>query len=62
MRASPPNYILDLLARLEARGYQACLVGGCVRDLLSGRRPNDWDVATSALPEETMAEIGRAHV
>ena len=59
MRASPPNYILDLLARLEARGYQACLVGGCVRDLLSGRRPNDWDVATSALPEETMAAFPR---
>jgi len=56
---SPPKYILDVLARLEARGHSACLVGGCVRDLLSGRKPNDWDVATSARPEEIMAAFPR---
>ena len=37
---------------LQARGYEAVLVGGCVRDLLMGREPHDWDVATSCGPTE----------
>ncbi len=40
------------MGTLEAAGYRAYLVGGCVRDLLLGRRPKDLDVATDALPEE----------
>ena len=43
------------LARLEAHGFEAYAVGGCVRDSLLGRTPNDWDVTTSALPDETAA-------
>lgn len=50
-----PKYVQSVLARLEARGHSAYLVGGCVRDFLIGRRPNDWDVCTSALPEEIIA-------
>ena len=46
------RYILRTLA---AGGYEACLVGGCVRDLLRGVRPHDWDICTSARPEETEA-------
>lgn len=42
----------DILRRLRAAGYDAYLVGGCVRDSLLGREPHDWDVATSATPEE----------
>ncbi|HIW73956.1 MAG TPA: HD domain-containing protein [Firmicutes bacterium] len=43
-----------VIARLEAQGYDACAVGGCVRDALLGRRPHDWDIGTSARPEETL--------
>lgn len=39
---------------LRQRGYSAYLVGGCVRDLLLGREPGDYDVATSATPDEVM--------
>ncbi len=40
---------------LQARGYQAYLVGGCVRDLLLGSEPKDYDIATSATPEQVLA-------
>ena len=59
MLSEVPKYILDVLARLEARGHSAYLVGGCVRDLLTGRKPNDWDITTSARPEEIMAAFRR---
>lgn len=49
---SPPKYVRQVLVSLRARGYQAYLVGGCVRDMLLGLRPQDWDVCTSALPEQ----------
>src|SRR5258708_34256054 len=41
-----------VVRRLERAGYQAYLVGGCVRDLLLGGKPKDFDVATSARPED----------
>jgi len=41
-----------VVARLHAHGYEAYFVGGCVRDLLIGRRPKDFDVATDATPQE----------
>ncbi len=43
------------MRRLARHGYKAYLVGGCVRDLLVGRRPKDFDVATSATPNEVKA-------
>ena len=49
-----PEFVQKVLYRLEAAGHEAWCVGGCVRDLLRGRSPEDWDVTTSALPEETM--------
>src|SRR5438874_10441040 len=45
----------DVVRRLRAAGRQAYLVGGCVRDLLLGRPPKDFDVATDARPEEVVA-------
>ena len=53
-----PAFVQEILARLEAAGHAAHCVGGCVRDALLGRRPNDWDVTTSALPEEVLALFG----
>ncbi len=44
---------LFALKRLESHGYEAYVVGGCVRDSLLGRIPNDWDLTTNATPEET---------
>jgi poly(A) polymerase len=41
-----------VVRRLTRQGYEAYLVGGCVRDLLLGRRPKDFDVATNALPDD----------
>lgn len=48
-----PIYVKTILDELEKAGQEAYIVGGCVRDALSGKIPHDYDVATSALPEET---------
>ena len=49
-----PNYILTILAAFNQAGYQAYIVGGAVRDLLLGKNPHDYDITTSALPEQTI--------
>ncbi len=56
--ADLPIFVKNVLESLETAGYEAWCVGGCVRDLCLGRMPDDWDVTTSALPEETMAVFG----
>lgn len=48
-----PFQITEILERLERSGYGAFVVGGCVRDALMGIRPHDYDITTSALPNET---------
>lgn len=40
------------LSRLHSNGYEAYIVGGCVRDSIMGIQPHDWDICTSALPEQ----------
>ena len=50
-----PAQVSAILERLEQAGFAAYAVGGCVRDTLLGRVPQDWDVATSARPEQTAA-------
>jgi poly(A) polymerase len=52
----------EIVERLKARGYQAYLVGGCVRDLLLGLEPKDFDVATSARPEEVVCLFPNARL
>lgn len=47
-----PAEITSVIETLEKGGYEAYLVGGCVRDLLLGRTPRDWDVTTNATPEK----------
>ena len=56
-----PN-ALDVLNRLKAAGFQALLVGGCVRDLLLGAHPKDFDVATSATPEQVRGLFRRSRL
>jgi poly(A) polymerase len=48
------EFAISIVRTLRERGHQAFLVGGCVRDLLLGREPADYDVATDAVPEEVM--------
>lgn len=50
-----PLEIRTVAATLETAGYEAYLVGGCVRDLLLGRAPKDWDITTDAVPDAIMA-------
>jgi len=50
---SVPKEIQDISETLAQSGYDAYLVGGCVRDLLIGEKPKDWDITTNAHPEET---------
>ncbi len=47
-----PAPVAYLLSRLNAAGHEAFAVGGCVRDAMMGRIPNDWDITTSALPAQ----------
>ncbi|MDO4453651.1 MAG: CCA tRNA nucleotidyltransferase [Eubacteriales bacterium] len=48
-----PEKVSHILKTLHNAGYEAYAVGGCVRDSLMGRTPDDWDITTSAKPEET---------
>ncbi|MBQ2255140.1 MAG: tRNA nucleotidyltransferase, partial [Clostridia bacterium] len=50
-----PAPVTEALERLNAQGCQGFLVGGCVRDLLRGVPPTDYDMTTSAKPREVMA-------
>lgn len=54
-----PDSVKDIMVRLEAAGWEAWCVGGGVRDMLLGRDPGDWDVTTSARPEDVMALFGK---
>jgi tRNA nucleotidyltransferase (CCA-adding enzyme) len=47
-----PSYVTYVTQTLENAGFEAFLVGGCVRDLILGREPKDWDITTNAIPEE----------
>ena len=49
-----PPYVATVLDRLHARGHSAYVVGGSLRDLMLGGTPHDWDVTTSARPEQTL--------
>lgn len=51
-----------VLETMEKHGFAAYLVGGCVRDLLRGKQPQDWDMTTSARPEQVMALFGGAAI
>lgn len=52
LRIVMPEAAAGILRRLTAAGHEAYIVGGCVRDSLLGREPGDWDITTSARPEE----------
>ena len=51
---------VDILRRLRSAGFQAFLVGGCVRDLVMGLTPKDYDISTDATPEQVTRLFRRA--
>ncbi|MCI8275673.1 MAG: CCA tRNA nucleotidyltransferase [Lachnospiraceae bacterium] len=52
MRMEIPAHVAFIIDRLESAGFEAYAVGGCVRDTILGRKPEDWDITTSARPEQ----------
>src|SRR3989344_1910641 len=52
MKFNVPEEIINIAEKLQKAGFRAYLVGGCVRDLLLGKDPKDWDITTNANPEE----------
>jgi tRNA nucleotidyltransferase (CCA-adding enzyme) len=54
-KANIPPHVLDVVARLREKGHATFLVGGCVRDILLGTAPKDFDVATAAHPPQVQA-------
>ena len=59
MKIQLPEKVSEIINTLHANGYEAYAVGGCVRDSILGRIPDDWDITTSATPEETKALFPR---
>lgn len=59
MKIQLPEKVNTIIQTLQAHGYEAYAVGGCVRDSLLGRVPGDWDITTSASPQETKELFAR---
>ena len=62
MRITMPEAVKTIISRLNGAGYEAYAVGGCVRDSIMGVEPNDWDICTSALPEQVEAVFSGMHI
>jgi tRNA nucleotidyltransferase (CCA-adding enzyme) len=54
MKILLPQAVVFILDTLSRNNYKAYIVGGCVRDSLLGKQPNDWDITTNALPDQIM--------
>lgn len=52
VRIQLPRKAEDIIEKIQAAGYEAYAVGGCIRDSILGKEPDDWDITTSAKPEE----------
>ena len=59
MQIQLPEKVKFIIETITAAGYEAYAVGGCIRDSILGREPNDWDVTTSATPEQVKALFRR---
>lgn len=53
-----PTGAREVIEKLQAAGHEAYVVGGCVRDSILGLKPNDWDICTSANPDEVIEVLG----
>ena len=59
MKIQLPEKVNRIITTLQKHGFEAYAVGGCVRDSFLGRVPGDWDITTSAAPEETKSLFAR---
>jgi len=59
LQSCVPQSLKEITQHMHAHGFEAWIVGGCVRDTLLGRKVNDWDLATNALPEEVVKLFSR---
>ena len=59
MRIEMPRDVEWIIGKIREHGFEAFAVGGCVRDTLLGREPGDWDITTSAKPEEVKGIFGK---
>ena len=57
-----PEYVEFAIERLRASGFEVYVVGGCVRDMIMGKVPNDYDMTTNALPQQTAECFSDLHV
>ena len=57
-----PEAVSFIMERLQSRGYKSYMVGGCVRDIAMGRAPHDYDLCTSATPDEIIASFPRKQI
>lgn len=61
-QGSIPDYVRSMMELLEGAGYSAYVAGGAVRDIVLGKQPHDYDIATSARPEETIKVFNEAGI
>ena len=59
MKITLPGKVTEIIENLQMHGYEAYAVGGCVRDSILAKEPQDWDITTSAKPEEIKALFPR---
>lgn len=59
MQIQLPRKVHDIIESIQAAGYEAYAVGGCIRDSIMGKEPDDWDITTSARPEVIKTLFGR---
>ena len=59
IRLELPEKVRQIIEQIQKHGFEAYAVGGCVRDSLLGRTPDDWDLTTSAKPQEVKAIFPR---
>jgi putative nucleotidyltransferase with HDIG domain len=61
MKFNIPKEAMEAIEKLQNAGFEAFLVGGCVRDLLLGREPKDWDITTNATPEQIISTFEKTY-
>ena len=69
MIINTPKEVNTIIQKLNNSGFEAFIVGGCVRDCIMGNAPHDWDICTSAKPDQTQAcfcdyktiDVGKKH-
>ena len=62
MKITMPEPVRLIISHLSAAGYEAYAVGGCIRDSIAGAVPHDWDICTSALPQQVETVFSDKHI